>query len=153
MFQHQLSPPPGAHKKRKRVGRGASRGNYSGRGIKGQKARSGPGPRPGFEGGQLPIIKRLPSKRGFTNIFKKEFSVVNLKQLEQFASGEEITPQRLREAGLIKDAQKLVKVLGDGELTKPLTVSAHSFSSSAREKLKAAGGKAQVLEHASSKRR
>ena len=142
MRQDELRPPRGAKRARKRIGRGdgSGRGTYSGRGIKGQKARSGPGIRPNFEGGQLPLAKALPSTRGFTNIFKKRFSVVNLNRIAALDGEAEVTPERMMEAGLLRDLKKPVKVLGRGELSGPLVVEAHSFSASARRKIEAAGG-------------
>lgn len=147
MMEHQVKPPPGARRRRKRVGRGdrAGGGSYCGRGIKGQKARSGKGPRPGFEGGQLPLIKRLPVKRGFVNIFRVPFAVVNLRQLDIFPAGSEVTLEKMQAAGLIGNIKGPVKVLGDGEVDKPLTVCAHRFSREARRKIEAAGGKVQEL--------
>jgi len=144
--QHELTPTSGSKKDRKRVGRGnASHGTYSGRGSKGQKSRAGYRIRPGFEGGQLPIIKRLPRKRGFTNIFKTEYSIVNIGQLTSFGSGAEVTTQALAEAGLIKSARKPVKVLAKGEVLQPLTVKAEKVSATARAKIEAAGGKVEEL--------
>ena len=142
MRQDELRPPQGAKRSRKRIGRGdgSGRGTYSGRGIKGQKARSGPGIRPNFEGGQLPLAKALPSTRGFTNIFKKQFSVVNLNRIAALDGEGEVTPERMAQAGLVRDLRKPVKVLGRGELDRPLVVEAHSFSESARKKIEAAGG-------------
>jgi large subunit ribosomal protein L15 len=147
MMEHLLTPPKGARKHRKRVGRGdsAGQGSYAGRGIKGQKSRSGGGPRPGFEGGQLPMIKALPMKRGFTNIFKTYYALVKLDTLEQFNEGERITPELLRERGYLRDRKRSVKILADGQLSKPVTVAAHKFTSSAREKIEAAGGKVEEL--------
>jgi large subunit ribosomal protein L15 len=147
MMEHLLTPPKGARKRRKRVGRGdaASQGSYAGRGMKGQKSRSGQGPRPGFEGGQLPMIKALPMKRGFTNIFKTYFALVKLDTLDQFNAGERITPELLRERGYLRDRKKPVKILGDGQLSKSVTVAAHKFTRSAREKIEAAGGKVEEL--------
>ncbi|MBI2846470.1 MAG: 50S ribosomal protein L15 [Chloroflexi bacterium] len=146
--QNELAPPPGAKHKRKRVGRGIGSGHgvFSGRGVKGQKARSGMRMRPGFEGGQLPIIKRMPSKRGFTNLFRKEYAVVNLGRLNVFDDGAEITPQRLLEVGLVKSLRKPIKILGNGVITKALTVKANHFSKSAQEKIKASGGRTEVLD-------
>lgn len=147
MRLHQLKPSPGATHARKRIGRGhgSGQGTTAGKGTKGQKARAGGGVRPGFEGGQLPIIKRLPHKRGFTNIFRVEYTVVNVGMLERFDDGTEITPERLAEAGLIDSAKHLVKVLGDGDLTKKLTVHAAKFSATARSKIESTGGSAQEL--------
>jgi large subunit ribosomal protein L15 len=147
MMEHLLTPPKGARKQRKRVGRGdsAGQGSYAGRGLKGQKSRSGGGPRPGFEGGQLPMIKALPTKRGFTNIFKTYYALVKLDTLEQFNEGERITPELLRERGYLRDRKKPVKILADGQLSKSVTVAAHKFTRSAREKIEAAGGKVEEL--------
>ena len=145
-----LRPNPGAVREKKRVGRGhgSGHGKTSGRGQKGQKARSGwkGGTRPGFEGGQTPLYMRFP-KRGFSNApFKKEYAIVNVKDLEErFEDGAVITPEVLREVGLVK--KKLpVKILGDGELTKKLTVKAHKFSASAKAKIEAAGGTCEEIE-------
>jgi large subunit ribosomal protein L15 len=148
MRLHELRPAKGATKKRKKVGRGDSsgRGKTAGRGTKGQKSRSGGNIPPYFEGGQLPLVRRLPRKRGFVNIFKTQFSTVNLDRLnERFDSGDEVTPTTLTEAGLIKSPNELVRVLGRGELEKPLTVKAHGFSASARGKIEAAGGSVEEL--------
>ncbi len=129
------------------MGRGnaSGHGSYSGRGQKGQKARAGGKVRPGFEGGQLPIIKRLPSQRGFTNIFKVEYSIVSLDQLSRFEPGTEVTPDQLRHAGLVKGKERPVKVLAGGELQHALTVRAHAFSAAARQKIEAVGGKAEEI--------
>ena len=145
MEQHELKSPPGARHKRKRVGRGngSGQGTYSGRGSKGQKSRSGGGVRLGFEGGQLPLIKRLPRKRGFVNIFKTEYNVVNVGDLNRFDADTEVTPQVLRDSGLIKNIRKPVKILGNGEITRSLVVKATKFSSTAEKKIVAAGGKAE----------
>ena len=146
MKQHELTPTSGSKKDRKRVGRGnASHGTYSGRGSKGQKSRAGYRIRPGFEGGQLPMIKRLPRKRGFTNIFKTEYSIVNIGQLASFGSGAEVTAQTLTEAGVIKSAKKPVKVLAKGEVSQPLNVKADKVSAAAKAKIEAAGGKVEEL--------
>ena len=147
MDQHELHPSPGSKCKPKRVGRGdgSGHGTYSGRGLKGQKARSGGGVRPGFEGGQLPIIKRLPRKRGFTNIFRVGYAEVNVGRLNQFSPQTEVTPELLAQAGLIKHKDRPVKILGDGKLEPALSVRVHRFSASAREKIEAAGGTAQEL--------
>lgn len=128
-----------------RVGRGIGSGNgkTSGRGHKGQLARSGGGVRPGFEGGQMPLVRRIP-KRGFVNIFKREYSIVNLKDLEGFEAGTVITPEFLKETGKIKKIKDGVKILGEGEVTKPLTVKVNAISQSAREKIEAAGGRVEV---------
>lgn len=143
MRQHQLQPPPGSTHARKRVGRGygSGHGTTAGKGTKGQKARSGGGVRPGFEGGQLPIIKRLPHIRGFKNIFKVEYAVVNVGDLNGFDGV--VDAPALAAAGLIPNIRQLVKVLGDGELTKGLTVHAKKFSATAKAKIEAAGGSAE----------
>lgn len=146
---HNLQAPEGANKKKKRVGRGpgSGHGKTSTRGHKGQKSRSGYSSMRGFEGGQMPLHRRLP-KRGFTNIFKKEWSVVNLATLEKrFESGETITPELLVERGVItKPSKDGVVILAQGELTKGLVVKAHRFSAKAKEKIAAAGGTAEVLQ-------
>ncbi len=144
----QLKAPPGARRNRKRVGRGNASGNgtYAGRGMKGQKARAGGGVRRGFEGGQLPVIRRLPSQRGFTNIFKKEYAVVNLDSIvAKLPEESEVTPELLKEARLIRGMRLPVKVLGRGEMDKAVTVLAHKFSDEARRKIEAAGGQAVEL--------
>jgi large subunit ribosomal protein L15 len=143
MKQNELRPPVGAKHKRKFVGRGngSGHGTYSGRGCKGQKARSGGGVRLGFEGGQLPLIKRLPRKRGFTNIFKTKYNVVNVGKLAIFSPGTEVTPEELLRAGLINTTDNPTKILGVGDIQHPLLVSANKFSSSAEKKILAAGGK------------
>ena len=137
-----LSPAPGSRKQRKRLGRGhgSGHGKTSGRGHKGFKARSGSGIKPGFEGGQMPLHRRLP-KRGFHNIFKKQFSIVNVSDLDRFEDGSTIDRAFLVENGLIAKNSELVKVLGNGEITKKLTVSVDKVSSSALKKIEAAGGK------------
>ena len=147
MEQHNLKPPVGATKKRKRIGRGdgSGHGTYSGRGLKGQKSRAGGGVRVGFEGGQLPLIKRLPGVRGFTNIFKTEYSIVNINKLAAFDANTEVTPEVLLDAGIIRSLKHPVKVLGDGEIDRPLTVKAHKFSTVAGNKIEAAGGKVEVI--------
>ena len=131
---------------RNRVGRGPGSGNgkTSGRGQKGQKSRSGGGVRLGFEGGQTPLFMRLP-KRGFTNINRKDYAIVNLDVLNRFEDGAEVTPTTLIEAGIVKDAKSGIKILGNGELTKKLTVEAVKFSKSAKEAIEKAGGKVEVL--------
>lgn len=141
-----LKPQRGAKKKEKRIGRGpgSGHGKTSTKGHKGQAARSGGTKAPGFEGGQQPLIRRVP-KRGFRNIFRKEFAIVNLDRLEQFSSDTVINPQFLQEAGIIKRSTENVKVLGQGTLTKPLVISAHKFSQEALKKIQAAGGRAEVL--------
>ncbi len=149
MKQNDLSPAIGSKKEKKRVGRGNGSGNgtYSGRGCKGQKSRSGYRMRPGFEGGQLPIIKRLPRKRGFTNIFRKEYSIINLGALNVFESNSEVTKGRLLEAGIVKSSKLPLKVLADGDVKHPLIVKANHFSAAAKTKLEAAGGKAVEVSH------
>ena len=147
MREHQLTPPTGARKSRKRIGRGnsAGQGTYAGRGLKGQKSRSGKGLRGGFEGGQLRMIKGLPMKRGFTNKFKTYYALVKLDTLQQCEAGERVTPELLRERGLLRESRGPVKVLGDGEITKAVTVVAQKFTQSAREKIEAAGGSVEEL--------
>ncbi len=136
-------------KNRKRVGRGDGSGNgsYSGRGMKGQKSRSGGGVRPGFEGGQLPMIKRLPSLRGFTNVFKKQFNAVNLDRImEKFPEGGDIETKDLVGARVIRDNGHPTKILGRGEVTVALSITANKFTKSAKEKIEAAGGSVKVLD-------
>jgi large subunit ribosomal protein L15 len=147
MKLHELQAPKGARKSRKRVGRGisAGQGKTAGRGTKGQAARSGGTKGPYFEGGQLPLVRRLPFKRGFKNIFKVQYVPVNLYRLEEFDADAEISPATLAEAGIIKSAELPVAILGDGELDRPLTVKAHRFSSSARAKIEEAGGSTEQL--------
>jgi large subunit ribosomal protein L15 len=142
-----LSPAPGSRKDKKRVGRGdgSRKGSFSGRGCKGQKSRAGFRMKPGFEGGQLPIIKRLPSQRGFTNIFKTEYDVVNVGQLSVFEAGTEVDIVKLMTVGLVKTGQKPVKILGEGEIDRPLTVKAEKFSTTAKSKIEAAGGKIEEV--------
>jgi large subunit ribosomal protein L15 len=154
MEAHELRPPAGSRHKRKRVGRGnaSGHGTYSGKGMKGQKARSGKGPRVGFEGGQTPLIKRLPHRRGFFNAFRVEYSPVNVGQLERFEAGTEVTPELLRQVGIIKSLRQPVKVLGDGQISKALIVRVHGFSAAAKEKIEAAGGSAEEVAHASRSR-
>jgi len=145
MRQNELRPPLGAKHGRKRVGRGdgSGHGTYSGRGCKGQKARSGGGVRLGFEGGQLSLIKRLPRKRGFTNIFKTEYNIVNVGKLSIFPPGSEVNPEGLLKAGLIKSLAHPVKILGDGDICHPVLVKADKFSVAAEKKIVAAGGKVE----------
>ena len=147
MKLHELRPSEGAFKTSKRLGRGTGSGlgKTSGKGHKGQNARSGGGVRPGFEGGQLPLFRRLP-KRGFSNaMFKTEYATINVSDLEKFEDGAVVTPELLKEMGILKKQLAGVKVLGNGELTKKLTVKAHKFSASAVEKIEAIGGKAEVI--------
>ena len=146
MKLHELSPAQGSAKSRYRKGRGPGSGNgkTAGRGHKGQNARSGGGVRPGFEGGQLPIYRRLP-KRGFNNHFAKEYAIINVCRLNDFDEGSVINVQTLLDCGIINKELDGLKVLGNGELTKKLTVEAAIFSATAKEKIEAAGGKAQVI--------
>jgi len=147
MMEHQLIPPKGARRARKRIGRGnaAGGGTYCGKGLKGQKSRSGFGLIPGFEGGQLRLIKGLPTTRGFNNKFKTNYSLIKLEELDQFAAGEHITPESLQARGLLRNQRSPVKILGNGEVSKSLTVAAHKFTKSAREKIEAAGGRVEEL--------
>jgi large subunit ribosomal protein L15 len=146
---HDLKPTEGAVKKRKRVGRGiaAGQGKTAGRGTKGQNSRSGGGVKPYFEGGQLPLVRKLPFARGvgFRDPWRVEFTPVNVERLTSFRKGAEVTPETLAEAGVIQSADQLVVILGRGELSKSLTVKAHRFSASAREKIEAAGGTVEEL--------
>ena len=146
MKLHELQYTEGARKARKRVGRGTSSGTgkTAGRGQKGQGARSGGGKKPGFEGGQTPLFRRLP-KRGFTNINAKEYAIVNLDQLNAFEDGAEVTPVVLVESGIVKAEKSGIKILGNGELTKKLTVKAAKFSKSAEEAITAKGGSVEVI--------
>ena len=146
MKLHELQPAKGSTTAPKRLGRGVGSGlgKTSGKGHKGAKARSGGGKAPGFEGGQMPLMRRLP-KMGFTNIFKKEYATVNVETLERFDSGSVINAQVLKEAGLIKKVGDGLKILGGGEITKKLTVQAVKFTASAKEKIEAAGGKAEEV--------
>jgi len=145
MKLHELQPAAGSTTAPKRLGRGVGSGlgKTSGKGHKGAKARSGGGKRPGFEGGQMPLYRRVP-KRGFTNIYRIEYATVNVGLLEIFENGTTVTAETLKEAGLISKVMDGVKILGDGELTKKLTVEAAKFSESAKEKIEALGGKAEV---------
>jgi large subunit ribosomal protein L15 len=149
MKLHELRPAKGAGTRRKRVGRGiaAGQGKTAGRGTKGQKARSGGGVRPYFEGGQLPLVRKLPFLRGvgFRDPWRVHFTPVNLERLVDFKQGDEVTPESLAEAGVIKRADELVVILGRGELKHPLTVKAHRFSRSAQAKIEAAGGVVEEL--------
>jgi large subunit ribosomal protein L15 len=146
MKLHELKPAEGSRKRRKRLGRGisAGQGKTAGKGHKGQNARSGGGVRPGFEGGQNPIYRRLP-KRGFTNPNRVEYAVVNLDILNRFEEGTTITPELLVETGVVKNLKGGLKVLGNGELNKKLTVKAHKFSQTATDKITAAGGATEVI--------
>ena len=147
MMQHLIRPNKKARRQRRRIGRGdgSGRGTYSGRGLKGQKSRSGKGPRPGFEGGQLPLIKRLPERRGFTNIFKKYYSLVKVGDLENLDVDGQITPEIMLEMKLVKNLKLPVKVLGNGDLTRSVNVLAHKYTGAAREKIESAGGVAEVI--------
>ena len=146
MKLHELHPAAGATTAAKRLGRGigSGLGKTSGKGHKGAKARSGGGKRPGFEGGQMPLTMRLP-KRGFTNNFRTEYAAINVERLEIFEDGATVTPVELIEAGIIKNVRDGIKIMGNGELTKKLTVVASKFTASAKEKIEAVGGKAEVL--------
>ena len=147
MKLHELSPANGSTKTRKRIGRGAGsgQGKTAGKGHKGQKARAGRGMRPGFEGGQMPLQRRIP-KRGFVNIFRTEMAIVNVAALEKnFEAGATVTVEALVEKGLVKKVLDGVKVLGNGDITKALTVQANAFSESAKAKIEAAGGKIEVI--------
>ncbi len=146
MKLHELKPNPGSNKNRKRLGRGTAtgQGKTAGRGQDGQKSRSGGSVRPGFEGGQMPLYRRIP-KRGFKNIFKTEYAEVNVETLNKFEDDTEITPELLKSTGIIRKELDGVKVLGNGEISKKLTVKAHKFSKTAVEKIEAAGGKVEVI--------
>lgn len=148
--QNSIAPAPGSRHARKRVGRGngSGHGTYSGRGCNGQKSRAGYKMRPGFEGGQLPLIKRLPRKRGFTNIFRTEYSTVNISSLNTFDPGSEVTPEKLVAAGLVKSLRNPIKILADGDINHSLTVKANKFSASAKTKIEAAGGTVEEVEYA-----
>ena len=146
MKLHDLKPAEGATTARKRLGRGVGSGlgKTSGKGHKGAKARSGGGKRPGFEGGQMPLTMRLP-KRGFTNKFRKEYVAINVDRLEIFDDGQTVSPVELIQAGIINKIEDGIKIMGNGELTKKLTVQATKFTASAKEKIEAVGGKAEVI--------
>ena len=146
MKLHELSPALGSKQTRNRIGRGLGSGNgkTAGKGMKGQNSRSGGGTRTGFEGGQMPIYRRLP-KRGFKNIFAKEYAEVNVSTLERFDDGMTVDPVALVEAGILKNVQDGVRILGNGELTKKLTVRANGFTKTAESKITAAGGKVEVI--------
>lgn len=143
---NRLKRPHGAKKRKKVVGRGrgSGHGKTSGKGNKGANARASGGTRPGFEGGQMPLIRRIP-KRGFTFTPKAKYEVVSIERLNTFKSGSEVTPELMKKAGLVKKAEPKVKILGDGQLNHPLKISAHAFSKSALEKIKTAGGSAQPI--------
>ncbi len=146
MKLHELKKVPGATKNRKRRGRGTAtgQGKTSGRGMNGQNSRSGGGTRPGFEGGQMPLYRRIP-KRGFTNIWAKEYAEVNVETLNKFDAGTTVTPELLKEAGVVKQVKDGVKILGNGDISKGITVKAQKFTKTAVEKIEAAGGKAEVI--------
>ena len=146
MKLHDLKPAEGATTAQKRLGRGigSGLGKTSGKGHKGAKARSGGGKRPGFEGGQMPLTMRIP-KRGFTNNFRTEYVAINVDRLDVFEDGSVVTPVELIEMGIIKKIEDGVKIMGNGEITKKLTVCANKFTASAKEKIEAAGGKAEVI--------
>ncbi len=146
MNLHELRPARGAKKRRKRIGRGpgSGHGKTATKGHKGLLARSGGGKRPGFEGGQMPLIRRLP-KFGFSNPFRTQYAIVNLKSLEHWTGGETITPQAMVEAGLVKRSKLPIKILGSGEVKRPFVVQAHKFSKSAEAKIQAAGGRVEVI--------
>ena len=146
MELHELKPAEGSRHVRKRKGRGIGSGNgkTAGKGHKGQNARSGGGVRPGFEGGQTPLFRRLP-KRGFTNINRKEYAIVNLEALNRFEEGTEVTPELLIETGVVSNEKSGIKILAKGNIEKKLTVKAHKFSASAKEAIEAAGGSAEVI--------
>lgn len=146
MKLHELKPVEGARHSRKRLGRGtgSGTGKTAGKGHKGQNSRSGGGVRPGFEGGQMPLFQRLP-KRGFTNINRKEYAIINLDVLNRFDENTEVNPALLKEAGIIKQQRDGIKVLGEGTLEKKLTVKAHKFSKSAKEAIEKAGGIVEVI--------
>jgi len=148
MREHEITPPKGAKHPKKRIGRGygSGKGQYSGKGMKGQKARSGVHIRPGFEGGQNPIIKRLPRQRGFRNRFRVEYQIVNLQSLERFQEGAIVTPAELLRAGLVRNLKTPVKVLGQGDVGKALHLQANKFSTSARDKIAAAGGTVREID-------
>ena len=148
-----LKPAPGSTKKRKRVGRGdgSGHGKTSCRGHKGQGSRSGGNVQPGFEGGQMPLQRRIP-KHGFHNPFRRSWAVVNLGQLEAFEAGSEVTPDALHERRLVRRKSEPVKVLGDGDFTKRLMIKAHAFSAKAKEKIESLGGKAELIEQATGNR-
>ena len=146
MNLHEMKPAVGARKSRKRIGRGIGSGfgKTSGKGHKGQNARSGGGTRLGFEGGQTPLFQRLP-KRGFTNINRKDYTIVNLDKLNFFDEGTEVTPELLLESGIVSKVKSGVKILGNGSLEKKITVKAHKFSASAKEAIEKAGGQIEVI--------
>lgn len=147
MRENDLKPPQGTKHSRKRVGRGSGSGHGTTacKGTKGQKARAGFSLRPGFEGGQNPLTKRLPEQRGFNNIFRIEYSTINISSLNRFESGQEIKPEDLVEKRLIKSLNKPIKILGGGEIDKPVTVRANKFTQTAKRKIESAGGKVEEI--------
>jgi len=147
MRQHELIPAPGSKRIKKRLGRGdaSGHGSFSGKGLKGQKSRSGPDIPRGFEGGQLPIIKRMPQKRGFVNIFKTKYAVVNVGQLKAFPPNTEVTPEVLAKEGIIDSARTPVKLLAEGDIKQPLAIKVNKYSASAKAKIEAAGGKVKEI--------
>lgn len=147
MRQNELASASGSKHKEKRIGRGfgSGHGRYACKGLKGQKARSGYSKRPGFEGGQNPLTKHLPELRGFTNIFKKEYSTVNIARLNCFDADSEVTPQLLVEQRIVKSTKLPVKILGDGEIDRPLVVKANKFTKTAKSKIEAAGGRVEEI--------
>ncbi len=148
MQLHDLGPAEGAKKKRQRVGRGiaAGKGKTAGRGTKGQNSRTGGGVRPYFEGGQLPLVRRLPHLRGFTNIWRVEYKPVNLARLAVFEADSEVSPETLVKAGILKKASERVAILAEGDIDRPLKVKAHRVSKGARQKIEAAGGTVELIE-------
>ena len=147
MRQNEIAPPAGSRHSQKRIGRGfgSGHGRTACKGTKGQKARSGYRKRPGFEGGQNPITKRLPELRGFTNVFRKEYTTINVASLNRFEADSEVTPQLLLEHRIVKSLKSPIKILGDGELERPLTVRANKFTQTARSKIEAAGGRVEEI--------
>lgn len=150
MKQNELHPAPGARKEEKRVGRGygSGHGGYAGRGCKGQKSRSSVDLPRAFEGGQIPLAKRIPQKRGFHNIFRLEYSLIGLDQLKRFESGTEVNPEMLWEVGLIDSPDRPVKILANGDIDRPLKIRVHKMSATARSKIEAVGGSVEELENA-----
>ena len=150
MKPHELAPPKGAHRPRRRKGRGlgSGRGTTAGKGTKGQNARSGGGVPPYFEGGQLPLIRKLPYRRGFRNPFRVEYREVNIRDLGDFPAGSTVGPDEFEIAGVLRGKTGRVKVLGHGDLSVKLTVRAHKFSAGARQKIEAAGGTTELIEAA-----
>ena len=148
MRLHELQPAPGSHRQRRRIGRGlgSGRGTTAGKGTKGQKARAGGGVPPFFEGGQTKLVKKLPFRRGFTNIHRVEYQAVNLSDLSKLAGSDTVNVASMVAAGLLKNDRERVKVLGTGDLDRALTVTAHKFSATARQKIEAAGGACHVLD-------